>query len=268
MAKAQTAKLTLDQKYDYYERSVQNAATEVSFMQDEYKRHFKTKGLTLREDFCGTAAISCNWVQQDDQCRAWGIDLDPEPIKMGQKRHYAKLSKDEKKRMLYLKQNVLFTKAPKTDIICAFNFSYFIFKKRADLLKYFKSVRKSLNKKGIFFIDLFGGPESQKLVTDYKNVPGGLRYFWECQHFNPITHDCLFAIHFKDKKGKHENVFTYEWRFWMLPELMDILSEAGFAKIVPYWEGDDEDGSGNGEFSPAMDAENSDAWVSYIAAIP
>ena len=31
--------------------------------------------------------------------------------------------------------------------------------------------------------------------------------------------------------------------------------------------GDDEDGNGNGEFSPAEDAENCDAWVSYIAAL-
>jgi SAM-dependent methyltransferase len=262
------SKLNLDQKYEYYERSVQNAESEVDFMTAEYKRHFKKKALTFREDFCGTAAISCDWVKRDKNALAWGIDLDPEPIMMGKKRHYSKLNADQQSRMKYLKENVLKASAPNVDVICAFNFSYFIFKQRHDLLKYFKSVRKSLNKKGVFFIDLFGGPESQKLVTDTKNIPGGLKYYWQCQKFNPITHDCLFAIHFKDKTGKHENVFTYEWRFWMLPELLDLLKEAGFKKVVPYWEGDDEVGSGNGEFDPATDAENSDAWVSYIAAIP
>lgn len=261
------SQLTLEQKYDYYERSVQNAEAEVSFMHDEFKRIYGHSPYSLREDFCGTGAISCKWVEQDKECEAFGIDLDPEPIKMGKIRHYGKLKKSEQERMHYLQENVLKTSAPKVDVICAFNFSYWIFKKRSDLVKYFKSVRKSLNKQGVFFIDLFAGPESQRLVTDTKKLKN-LTYFWECQHFNPLTHDCTFAIHFKDAKGKkHENVFTYHWRMWMMPELRDILEEAGFSKTLVYWEGDDEDGNGNGVFSPADDAENCDAWVSYIAAL-
>ena len=261
------SQLTLDQKYDFYERSVQNAESEVSFMHDEYKRVYGHSPYTMREDFCGTGAISCKWVEQDKDCEAYGVDLDPEPIKMGRARHYGKLTKQQQSRMHYLQENVLKTSAPKVDVICAFNFSYWIFKKRSELLKYFKSVRKSLNKQGVFFIDIFAGPESQRLVTDTKKLKG-LTYYWECQHFNPLTHDCTFAIHFKDAKGKkHENVFTYHWRMWMMPELRDLLHEAGFSKTIAYWEGDDEDGNGNGEFTPAEDAENCDAWVSYIAAL-
>lgn len=261
------SQLTLDQKYDFYERSVQNAESEVSFMQGEFKRIYGHAPFTMREDFCGTGAISCNWVEQGKDCEAYGVDLDPEPIQMGKKRHYSKLTKPQQARMHYLQENVLKTSAPKVDVVCAFNFSYWIFKKRSDLLKYFKSVRKSLNKQGVFYLDIFAGPESQRLVTDQKKMKG-LTYYWECQHFNPFTHDCTFAIHFKDAKGKkHENVFTYHWRMWMMPELRDILAEAGFSKTVVYWEGDDEDGNGNGEFTPEEDVENCDAWVSYIAAL-
>lgn len=261
------SQLTLEEKYEYYERAVQSPESEVSFMESEFKRVYGHTPYTLREDFCGTGAISCQWVAQGKEFEAWGIDLDPEPIKMGKERHFSKLTKVQQQRMRYLQQNVLKTTAPKTDVICAFNFSYWIFKNRKDLLRYFKSVRKSLNKQGIFFIDLFAGPESQRLVTDTKKLKG-LTYYWECQHFNPLTHDCTFAIHFKDAKGKkHENVFTYHWRMWMMPELRDILHEAGFSKTLVYWEGDDEDGNGNGEFAPAEDAENCDAWVSYIAAL-
>lgn len=263
------SQLTLEQKYDYYERSVQNAEGEVSFMHDEFKRFYGRSPFVFREDFCGTGAMSCTWVQQDKNCEAYGVDLDPEPIKMGNVRHFSKLTKDEQKRMHYMQKNVLTVKTPPADVVCAFNFSYFIFKKRPELLKYFKAVRKSLKKQGVFFLDIFAGPESQKLVTDTKKIPGpgNLTYYWECQHFNPFTHDCTFAIHFKDKKGKHENVFTYNWRFWTMPEIRDLLIEAGFSKTISYWEGDDEDGGGNGVFTPAEDAENCDAWVSYIAAL-
>ena len=259
--------LTLEQKYDYYERSVQNAEGEVEFMHTEFKRFFKRKPKIFREDFCGTGAMSCEWVKQGKDCVSFGIDLDPEPIAMGKVRHQSKLKKDEQARVQYMLKDVLTVKTEPVDVVCAFNFSYFIFKERSLLLKYFKAVRKSLKKEAVFFLDIFAGPESQKLITDVKKLDG-LTYYWECQKFNPFTHDCLFAIHFKDAKGKkHKNVFTYEWRFWTMPEIRDILLEAGFAKTVVYWEGDDEDGNGNGEFTPAEDAENCDAWVSYIAAL-
>jgi len=259
--------LTLEQKYDYYERSVQNPDGEVEFMHEEYKRFYGRSPSIFREDFCGTGAMSCSWVKQHTKYEAYGVDLDSEPLKMGEKRHFSKLNKQEQKRMHYLQKNVLTVKTPLADVICAFNFSYFIFKNRKDLLKYFKTVRKSLKKQGVFFLDIFGGPESQKLITDTKKV-GDITYYWECQHFNPFTHDCTFAIHFKDPKGKkHNNVFTYNWRFWTMPEIRDILIEAGFSKTVAYWEGDDEDGGGDGIFSPTEDTENCDAWVSYVAAL-
>jgi ubiquinone/menaquinone biosynthesis C-methylase UbiE len=259
--------LTLEQKYDFYERSVQSAEGEVEFMRNEFKRYYGRQALTMREDFCGTGAISCDWVKQNKDCEAYGVDFDPEPLRMGLERHYSKLNKKEQARIHYLQENVLKTSAPKVDVVCAFNFSYFIFKSRKELVRYFKTVRKSLNKQGIFCIDIFGGPESQKLVTDTKKMKG-LTYFWECQHFNPLTHDCTFAIHFKDAQGKkHENVFTYNWRFWTMPELKDILLEAGFAKVVSYWEGDDDEGGGNGEFEPAEESENCDAWVCYMVGI-
>lgn len=261
------SQLTLEQKYDFYERSVQNAEGEVSFMRSEFKRIYGHSAFLFREDFCGTGAMSCNWVEQDKNCEAFAVDLDPEPIKMGQVRHFSKLDKAEQKRVHYLQKNVMTVRTPPVDVVCAFNFSYFIFKSRKQMVQYFRAVRKSLKKQGIFFLDIFAGPESQTLTTDVKKLKN-LTYYWECQHFNPFTHECTFAIHFRDAKGKkHENVFTYNWRFWTMPEIRDILIEAGFSKTVVYWEGDDENGGGDGNFVPAEDAENCDAWVSYIAAL-
>lgn len=260
-------KLTLKEKYDYYERSVQNPELEVDFMHDEFKRTYRRSPVLMREDFCGTGAISCKWVEKDKKSEAYGIDLDPEPVEIGKERHYSKLTKPQQNRMHYRLENVLTTKTPKMDVICAFNFSYFFFKERKDLLNYFKSVRKSLKDEGMFFVDIFGGPESQKLVTDTKKMKN-LTYYWECQKFNPITHECYFAIHFRDKKGKlYRNVFTYDWRFWTMPEVRDIMLEAGFSEVIAYWEGDDDEGGGNGEFKPSTEGENCDAFVSYLVGV-
>ncbi len=254
-------------KYVYYERAVQNPQNEVDFFNEKYSEIRNKKAKTLREDFCGTAAISCKWVDQSDEHFAWGVDLDPEPIEYGKENHLAALENSAQKRMTYIEGNVLDTDTPKVDISFAFNFSYFIFKKRKELLQYFKAAYKSLNKDGVFFIDLFGGPDSQTVMTDVISHPG-FKYYWDCQMFNPMTSECRFAIHFKRKgEQKIKDVFVYNWRMWTMIELREMLEEAGFKSTIAYWEGEDEEGDGNGEFFATEEAENCDAWVTYIAAV-
>ena len=128
-------------KYVYYEKSVQNPSNEVEFFNAKYKELTGNEPKTLREDFCGTAAISCAWVDQSPEHKAWGIDLDPEPIEYGKETHLAKLDTEAQKRMKYIEGNVLNSGSPTVDICFAFNFSYFIFKQRSELLTYFKAAR-------------------------------------------------------------------------------------------------------------------------------
>ena len=106
------SQLTLEQKYDFYERSVQNAEGEVEFMRTEYKRFYGHSAFVFREDFCGTGAMSCNWAEQDKNCEAYAVDLDPEPIKMGHVRHFSKLDKSQQKRVHYMQKNVMSVKTP------------------------------------------------------------------------------------------------------------------------------------------------------------
>ena len=262
-----TSKKAFD-KYYYYEKSVQNPENEISFFNEKFEELRGTEPKTLREDFCGTGAITCSWVKQGSDYKSWGIDLDPEPVEYGKANHLASLSEEEQSRVTYLLENVLNATTPKVDICFAFNFSYFIFKKRKELLEYFKAARETLNDGGVFFIDLFGGPDSQTVMTDTIQHEG-FKYFWECQMFNPMTNNCRFAIHFKRKgEQKRKDVFVYEWRMWFMSELRDLLEEAGFTKTVAYWEEDDEDDDGgSGEFYATDEAENCDAWVTYIAAL-
>lgn len=262
-------KLTRDEKYTLYEGSVQNPEADIAFINREFKKIYGKKPLVLREDFCGTGSMACAWVAQSKSHKAHGIDLDMEPISYGVENHLFKLKEEEQTRMEFILGNVMANYDFKTDVIIAFNFSYFLFKKRADLLKYFTQVRRHLKKDGAFFLDLFGGTETRKpLVESVKHKSH--TYYWDCDRYNPLTADVLYYIHFKTHKDhvKHEKVFTYDWRMWDAKELQDVLKDAGFREINIYWEGVEKDGTGNGEFKQSLKAENCESWVTYICALP
>jgi hypothetical protein len=152
------------------------------------------------------------------------------------------------------------------DIVGAFNFSFFMFETRDSLRDYFQRCRAGLNDDGVLFLDAFGGPEGiavQKEKTKFDDFT----YIWDQAEFNPVTNRIVCHIHFKFPDGsKLKKAFTYEWRFWTLPEIRELLLEAGFASARIYWEGEDEDGEGNGEFTETDTGEADLAWVCYIVA--
>ena len=55
-------------------------------------------------------------------------------------------------------------------------------------------------------------------------------------------------------------------RLWTAPEIRELLIEAGFRNPTVYWEGEDEDGEGNGEFTPEEKGEADLAWIAYVVA--
>src|SRR5690606_29270178 len=110
-------------KYDYYEKSVQCVESDIDFINKFFQKHLKRKAFSLREDFGGTGMLCCDWVKQSPKHIASAVDLDVEPLKIGEERHYLQLSEDQKKRMHFIKDNVLQNET-KADCIVAFNFSY------------------------------------------------------------------------------------------------------------------------------------------------
>jgi hypothetical protein len=62
-----------------------------------------------------------------------------------------------------------------------------------------------------------------------------------------------------------ERAFTYDWRLWTLPELQEILLEAGFQDAEVYMEGwDDEADEADGIFRRRTRFDNMAGWVGYV----
>ena len=116
----------------------------MQFLARVFDNHFGRSPRLLREDFCGTAAIATQWVASHSERRAWGIDLDPEPLAWGERHNRARLRSKQAARLRLVKGDVRDVKLPRVDLTVAFNFSYFLFVTRRELRDYFRKARSTL----------------------------------------------------------------------------------------------------------------------------
>jgi hypothetical protein len=269
------AKNTSKDKYALYEESVQTPPEHAVMFRTIYAdtRNGKDERTpkVLREDFCGTFQIACEWVRLDSKHSSIGIDLDQEPLQYGRKHHLSKLKPNEKIRVKLLNQNVMKVTRPKADIIAACNFSFYIFKERKTLIDYFKSVYKSLNDGGVFILEMAGGPGMIEKLKEQKTYnekrTGKFTYIWDQKFYNPITHEAKYSIHFKFPNGKiMKDAFTYDWRIWTLAEVREAMSEAGFTESHIYWE-KIRKGKDTGEYVKAMQGGNFYSWIAYAVGV-
>jgi len=257
-------------RHHLYELSVQCSEAEIDFVDAVFTRLRKRRAGLLREDFCGTANVCCEWVKRGHKRHAIGIDLDPEVLDWGRNNNLSRLSRKKRERITLLQENVLEVKTEQPDIISAMNFSYWLLQDRALLKTYFESVHTALNDDGVFFLDAYGGYDSHKEIVEEREIEGddeSFTYIWEQASFDPITHRMECHIHFAFPDGSEmRNAFNYEWRLWTLPEVQDLLKESGFQHITVYWQGWDKHGEPDGDFNPAKHAEADAGWICYLTA--
>lgn len=259
-------------KFDCYQQSVQSPDHEVEVFELLYRDQYERNPLTLREDFCGTFAVCCEWVKAHPERTAWGVDLCPETLQWGKDNNQAKLKATEAERITLLEQDVRESNTPTVDLLAAQNFSFWIFKTREEVIEYFKAAHANLNEEGVMVMDMMGGRECYNdTVTDKRTIvkgKKGFKYHWQQAYFNPINSDCSFYIHFKFGDGsKMKKAFEYHWRFWTIPEVREMLIEAGFNETVVYIEQEDENGEDNGTWAPVETAPNNESWLCYIVAV-
>jgi SAM-dependent methyltransferase len=258
----------ISDRHQLYELSVQCAESEIDFVDDTYRELRGQRARLLREDFCGTANVCCEWVSKRKGNRAIGVDIDREVLDWGQAQKVGALSPGRQKRIQLIADDVLKADTEAPDIVSAMNFSYWLFKRRKDLLKYFKAVRSVLKRDGIFFLDAYGGYDSFKEIVEERYVDeGDFNYIWEQEKYDPISGDLISHIHFSFPDGSRlDNAFTYDWRLWTVPEIQDLLNEAGFSKVTVYLQGWDEDGEPDGIFEPTTVGDADAGWICYLTA--
>jgi len=262
----------------FYTPAVQHVGHDLDALEHIYKLRHRRKPLTLREDFCGTAAAACEFVRRDERRRALGVDLH-RPTLAWARRHRLPRLGDAARRVTLICEDVRRVTRPRVDMVLGLNFSYWVFKSRAALCGYFRAVRRSLKPGGMLCLDAFGGTDTEQALVESRRVrasrgPGGervppFRYVWEQRDFNPVDHHLRCCIHFHLDDGRKINrAFTYDWRKWTLPEIRELLLEAGFREAMVYIQGwDDAAHEALGSYERRLRFENQLSWLAFVIGV-
>lgn len=255
-------------KYALYQRAVQMPEHEVDIFGRFYRDAYGSRPRVLREDFCGTAAICAEWVRGRSDRHAFGIDLDPVPLAWGMEHNVAPLTEREQDRLALVRGDVRTVRTPPADVLSAQNFSFYTFQTRRDLVTYFRAAHRNLRRRGIFVLDMLGGPDVLKDDTEEERKVARFKYVWEQVSYEPIHNHAVFRIHFRFPDGSAiEPAFEYHWRMWSIPEIREVLDEVGFARSVVYWEGSTKGGKGNSVYRRAERGTADFAWVAYVVGV-
>ncbi len=249
-------------------------------MERAYGHYFKGAApLLLREDFAGTCAVASAWVVMDEEHQAMAVESHGPTTRWAQRTANRGLG-DRVDDLHVVEADVLEVDGPKVDITCALNFSTFMYHDRAALKQYFKAARRGLRREGLLVVDAYGGPGAMRVGTQSRPVPAdktsnpgappgaipGFTYHWEQRSFDPISHRTECRIHFELEGGKRiESAFIYRWRLWTLPELVELMLEAGFKRAEVWCDRFDADaGTSDGEYRPTRGMPAREDWVAYV----
>lgn len=251
-------------RFALYERAVQNPAHEVKLFTRAFKSTRGRPPVTLREDFSGTGAVSAAWVASDPARVAWAVDHDPAPLDWGRVRYLPSASDDTRARLHFVAGDVRTTETPAADVVAAENFSYCVFHTRAELRTYFECAHGHLTPEGAIFVDVQGGPATQREGTVERRDVDDFLLEWEHRRFDPATYRTTYAMHFERADARLDDAFVYDWRHWTLPELRELLAEAGFAEVQLWWP--HAAGARQGQYRRRESPPAHELWVAYLVA--
>ncbi|MHC4909948.1 MAG: class I SAM-dependent methyltransferase [Planctomycetota bacterium] len=254
-------------RHELYELSVQEPESEVELIEQVWREQRNRPCRHIREDFCGTAVVCSEWVKRHAANTAIGVDLDRSVLAWSNDRQDSRLSAEERGRLTLLEGDVLKVLTDPVDSVLAMNFSYYLLRTREEMRAYFERARAALVDDGLFLLDAYGGSDAFLELEEEREIEG-FTYVWDQHSYDPISGEAENFIHFRFPDGTEmHKAFEYPWRLWTLPEIQELLREAGFADVKIYWEGTDDDGEGDGEWSEATKGDADQGWVAYIVAM-
>lgn len=243
-------------RFECYELCVQSPRHVTQLLRDLYARNQSgASPSVLREDFCGTAAVSRRWVRDGHasgvQARAVGVDLDPDTLDHAR----AAVHQDDLARWVELRRqdcvHVDVDPGDGCDVIFVGNFSIGYIHDRTSLVGYLRRSRERLDLGnagfggGVFVCDIYDSPRRFDLGCVHRRHPSRgkeiVLYTWEHRHADVFTGMVENAVHFRiEVDGVIEqemfDAFVYRWRLWSLVELRDAMHEAGFSRVEVFAE--------------------------------
>jgi hypothetical protein len=129
-------------------------------------------------------------------------------------------------------------RARRADVACALNSAICFMHSREDADRYCRQARAMTAAPGIFVMDLQGGATMEKALTQRTRLPS-CDYLWSQDGFDPVSRliSCHIGFRLRGRRGAPppptppalRRAFSYRWRLWTLPEVCDMLRQAGFA---------------------------------------
>lgn len=243
-------------RFDCYELCVQSPRHITRFLRDLHARAGSGDQPTaLREDFCGTAAISRRWIAEARKAgltpRAIATDLDPAVIARARA---DALGEDVLNDLaLHIGDAIHAPVAPADacDVVFVGNFSIGYIASRSDLLGYLARSRERLALGnagfggGVFVCDIYDSPSKYTLGCVNRRHPSRgrelIHYTWEHRSADILNARVENAIHFRielDGEIVQElfDAFVYRWRLWSIVELRDAMHEVGFGDVQVFAE--------------------------------
>ncbi len=117
-------------RHALYEQAVQCVEAEIDMVDASFETIRGYTAQTLREDFCGTAQTSVEWIQRRPDNIAIGVDLDGEVLAWSNDNHLDHLMLEERGRIELLQKDVRELEIEPVQMVLAMNFSYQLFDTR------------------------------------------------------------------------------------------------------------------------------------------
>ncbi len=227
-------------RFDCYELCVQGVRWVVPFLRGLHAHNPRV----LREDFCGTAALSREWTADlrggGLEASAVGVDLDARILARA-----AAAGTESSIRLVHADAvRIPVVPADACDVIFVGNFSIGYIHTRSLLVDYLRrsaarlSMAPAAPGSGLMVCDLYDSPGKFARGMLHRTHPGPgnqiVHYTWEQREADALTAMVTAALHFRvvadgEVIAELPDAFVYRWRLWSIPELREAMLEAGFA---------------------------------------